>query len=104
MRFGPADRDIELRRVSRLTRWLIAGTVGLVGVLSALVAQALPGSSASSTPGSATASPPASSTPSPTAPTLGPSVTEPSGGGSNLTPSAPPVPTRHRSVTRSGGS
>ena len=45
MRFRPTDRDDGLRRVSRLTRWLAAGGVALLGVFSGLVASALPGTS-----------------------------------------------------------
>jgi thiamine biosynthesis lipoprotein ApbE len=45
MQHRPTDRDRGLRRVSRLTRWLTAGAAAAVGVLSALVAQAVPGSS-----------------------------------------------------------
>src|ERR1700730_12332205 len=54
MRHRTSDRDGGLRRVSSLTRWLTAGAVALVGVLSAIVAQAVPGSSS----GTATTPPP----------------------------------------------
>ena len=48
MRFRPIDRDDGLRRVSRLTRWFAAGAVALIGGLSAVVAQALPGATSTS--------------------------------------------------------
>src|SRR6202035_5328419 len=47
MSAGAADRDTGLRRVSKMTRWLVAGSIAAAGVLSAVVAQALPGSSGS---------------------------------------------------------
>jgi cytoskeletal protein RodZ len=116
MRFGTRDRDVGLQRVSRLTRWLVAGTVGLVGVLSAVVAQALPGNSGTSaattgSPSGATASPSAPA-PTPTSPTTtqdpglsgGSSGSSSSSSDPNLTPSPPPVSTRHQSVASSGGS
>src|SRR5262245_23533833 len=37
-------RDTGLRRVSRLTRWVLAGALALTGVLSAIAAHAFPGS------------------------------------------------------------
>ena len=108
MRLGPADRDLELSRVSRLTRWLVAGAVALAGVLTAVVAEALPGHSASSAPSSSGAVPLVPSTTPGSAGAPGsntsPGGVEPTGGGSTLTPSPPPVATRHRGVTRSGGS
>lgn len=36
-------RDAQVARVRRLTRWVVAGSLGLAGLLSAVVAQALPG-------------------------------------------------------------
>src|ERR1017187_3309755 len=116
MRFGTRDRDVGLQRVSRLTRWLVAGTVGLVGVLSAVVAQALPGNSGTSaattgSPSGATASPSASApAPTPTSPTTtqdpglsgGSSGSSSSSSDPNLPPSPPPVSTRHQSVASSG--
>jgi hypothetical protein len=107
MRFGAADRDVELSRVSRLTRWMVAGAVGTAGVLSAVVAQALPGGSASSatSSGSTTQSVAATNPAAPTVttPATGPSVTDPTTT-PNLTPSPPPVSTPRRSVARSGAS
>jgi len=103
MRHRPTDRDDGLRRVSRLSRWLTAGGVVLAGILSALVAQALPGSS-----GSASTNPPrssgsgaptqAASAPSTTTTTVEPIVTDPS-----LQPAPAPVQTHHRHVATSGG-
>jgi hypothetical protein len=40
-----ASRDAGLRRVSRLTGWTVAIAIGLTGVLSEVVAHALPGRS-----------------------------------------------------------
>lgn len=104
MSAGAADRDTGLRRVSRMTRWLVAGSVAAAGVLSAVVAQALPGSSGSAatptpgpgTVGAAPATPSPAVSPSPTSP---PVTSDPT-----LQPAPPPVPTRHHSVARSGGS
>jgi hypothetical protein len=103
MRAGAAGRDSGLRRVSQITRWLVAGSVAGVGILSAVVAQALPGNStptatpSSGTPGAAPA-PAAAPTTTTTAPS--PSVNN----DVPLQPAPPPVPTPHRSHTRSGGS
>lgn len=36
-------RDAGLRRVSRLTRWLLAGSLALTGMFAALAARAFPG-------------------------------------------------------------
>ena len=107
MRFRPTDRDSGLRRVSSLTRWLVGGAVALIGVLSAMVASALPGASgtATSSPQPSVATTPSStpdtSTAQPASPpaTSAPSVTDP-----NLQPAPPPVVTRHHSVASSGGS
>ena len=123
MRFGTRDRDVGLLRVSRLTRWLIAGTVGLAGVLSAVVAQALPGNSGtggiSGSPSGATAAPAPASTPTPVSPTTtqdpglssGSGISNSGSGSSSsssndpgLAPSPPPVITRHQSMASSGGS
>ncbi len=107
MRFRPTDRDDGLRRVSRLTRWLAAGGVALLGVFSGLVASALPGTSGTAsgssqptTPTTPNTSPSPSVTPqtSPAVPS-DPSVTDP-----NLAPAPPPVVSHHQSVANSGGS
>jgi hypothetical protein len=105
MRVGAADRDSGLRTVSRITRWLVAGSVTAAGVLSAVVAQALPGNSgsvATPTPGSGTpsaAASPTTTTPTTTATASSPAVTDPP-----IQPAPPPVPTQRRAVTRSRGS
>jgi hypothetical protein len=103
MRAGAAGRDSGLRRVSRITRWLVAGSVAAVGVLSAVVAQALPGNSGSAATPSAGApgvAPSPTTSPPATSPAPSPSVNnDPS-----LQPAPPPVPTHHHSVARSGGS
>ena len=100
MRFGTRDRDAGLRRVSSLTRWLAAGAAALVGALSALVAQALPGvSGAAATP----SSPPATPGTAPAAPpSTQPSTTTTTDPG--LQPAPAPLPTHHHSVARSGAS
>jgi hypothetical protein len=104
MRFRPTDRDDGLRRVSRMTRWIAAGAVALIGGLSALVAHAIPGA------GGTSASPPAGGSPAPAAtpsttpetspvqPTNPPATIDP-----NLQQAPPPVPTHHNSVATSGG-
>ncbi len=98
MRFRTTDRDIGLRRVSNLTRWVAGGAVALVGLLSAMVSQALPGASGTTTSPQqpATAASPAA------APTSPPTTAAPSD--TSLQPAPPPVVTHHRSVARSGGS
>ena len=49
-RFASGDRDLGLRRVSRVTKWLVAGAVAAVGIVTAVVADAAPGNSRTSTP------------------------------------------------------
>ena len=105
MRFRPVDRDDGLRRVSRLTRWCAAGAVALIGGISALVAQAIPGASgATSTPAPAGGSTAPATTPSttpatsPVQPTSPPATSDP-----NLQPAPAPVITHHPSVATSGG-
>jgi hypothetical protein len=101
MRSRTTDRDFGLRRVSSLTRWSIGGAAALVGVLSAMVAQALPGAS-----GTTTAPQPAATTGSPSAaqPATPPTTAAPSVNDTPLQPAPPPVVTHQHSVTRSGGS
>jgi hypothetical protein len=104
MRFRTTDRDVGLRRVSSLTRWLAGGAVALMGVLSAMVAQALPGASGTS----ASPQPPATAG-TPSAPSVAthpspPTPADPSLSDPNLQPAPPPVVTHHQSVARSGGS
>jgi hypothetical protein len=100
MRFGTRDRDAGLRRVSSMTRWLAGGAVALVGALSALVAQALPGTSgAAATPPSSPASGSAPTATSP-APSTTTTTTDP-----GLQPAPAPVqaPTHHHAA-QSGSS
>ena len=95
MRQGPVDRSAHLGRVSRLTRWLVAGAVALAGALTAVVALARPGASSSrGASGGGTS-----------AGTAEPSAGQPStGGGSGFVSAPPPQPTPHRGVARSGAS
>jgi hypothetical protein len=106
MRAGAAHRDSGLRRVSRITRWLVACSVAAVGVLSAVVAQALPGNSGSAaTPGSGSGAPGIAAPPTTSPPTTSPAASSPSvSNDPSLQPAPAPVPTHHRSVARSGGS
>ena len=103
MRFRPIDRDMGLRRVSRLTTGLAAGAVALIGGLSALVAQAIPGSSGTTT-APTPASPAPAATPgttpmtSPVQPTSPPATSDP-----NFQPAPAPVVSPHHSVATSGG-
>lgn len=98
------DRDSGLQRVSRLTRWLVAGSVAAVGVISAVVAQALPGSSGGATTGTGSGTTPAA--PSPISPpATSPTTTSPSvNNDTPIQPAPAPVPTPHRSVARSHAS
>jgi hypothetical protein len=106
MRFRPTDRDDGLRRVSRLTRWLAGGALALIGGLSALVAQALPGASGTTAaPTSSGGSPVLPTTPS-TAPATAPpvqSTSPPATSDPNFQPAPAPVITHHHSVATSGG-
>jgi hypothetical protein len=116
-RFGSHDRDRGLRRVSSITKWLVAGSVAAVGVVTGVVAAAAPGSSRSTTPSNSTN--PASgdvgsgnagtgSTPTTTQPRVvdpGPAIT-PTAPDDNgfVPPTDPPVRIHRRPVTNSGGS
>jgi hypothetical protein len=107
MRFRTTDRDVGLRRVSSLTRWVVGGAVALVGLLSAMVSQALPGASGTTTssqqPATA-ASPAAAPTSPPTTAAPSSSSSSSSSSDTSLQPAPPPVVTHQRSVARSGGS
>ena len=106
MRFRPTDRDAGLRRVSRMTRWIAAGAVALIGGLSALVAQAIPGAGGSTapTPAGGTATTPSTApATSPAQPTSPPATSQPATIDPNLQPAPPPVITPHHSVATSGG-
>lgn len=46
---GAVQRDAGLHRVSRLTRWLLAGALALTAAFSAIAARALPGQAANQT-------------------------------------------------------
>ena len=54
VRGARASRDAGLRRVSRLTGWIVAGTIALTGALSEVAAQALPGHHKRAAPSSTT--------------------------------------------------
>lgn len=124
-----ASRDLGLARIGKLTRWMAVGMVVGGGVLSAAVAQALPGrsskpatagASAALAPGVSTAAG-ASGAPQATAggasaaaqspaggPTAGPSTSPGDGsGGTGSGLSAPvqaPQPVQAQPVVNSGGS
>ncbi len=114
-RFGSDDRDLGLRRVSRVTKWLVAGSVAAVGIVTAVVADAAPGSSRTSTPavdnsnagsGTGGVNPPApTAAPTTTLPFVDPGnhVNPPDDQG--LTPPTdPPVPIHRSHHANSGGS
>ena len=101
MRFRADDRDHGLRRVSSVTRWLAAGAVALVGALSAMVAQAVPGASAPTTSPQQPAASPVTAVPQSSSPSL---ATDPNAADPGLRPAPPPVATRRQSVVSSGGS
>jgi hypothetical protein len=82
----PHQRDAGLRRVSRTTAWLSAGAVALVGVFTAYVGHALPGTRSTS---------PASVV-TPTVPTQAPVSATP--GGAVAVPTAPPATSPPRVV------
>jgi hypothetical protein len=104
-----AARDAGLRRVSRLTGWIVAGTIALTGALSEVAAQALPGHQKPAAPSSAPRSQPSDST-APAAPA--PAAPAPSTGESDSSPAAPdlqppvqaPAPSPADSGAVSGGS
>src|SRR5271166_5153856 len=41
--YSPQTRDAGLRKLTRIRRWLIAGTVAMTGVFTAIAANAFPG-------------------------------------------------------------
>ncbi|HLK44021.1 MAG TPA: hypothetical protein VKV34_11820 [Thermoleophilia bacterium] len=91
------ERDEGLRRVSRVTRWVAAGAVGVAAAFSIAAAKAVPGRSSTRLPagqapvantGSGTAnSAGSSSADNGTTATTSPSAVDPNAG---LTPLAPP--------------
>jgi hypothetical protein len=111
--FGAFDRDSGLRRVSRVTKWLVAGSVAAIGIVTAVVAEAAPGSSRTSTP-----TPPAPSgavDPAPGTTTTQPAIVDPGTVPATVSPAPPddrglvppidpPQPTRRRHIASSGGS
>ncbi len=90
-------RDAGVLQIGRVTRWVVAGSIGLIGVFSAVAAHALPGHG------------PTSSTPvSPSAGTSSSGVSGVSGvsgsGGAIQSPSQAPQQTQAPPVAVSGGS
>ncbi len=90
-RHDPADRDEAIDRVSRTTRWLIAGSLLGTGVLVGVAAHELPGKSTSAATSGSTGSTSSGSTgstgsggstvtPPTSAPTVTPRIHASSGG------------------------
>jgi hypothetical protein len=112
-RFGSDDRDLGLRRVSRVTKWLVAASVAAVGVVTAVVADAAPGSSRTSKPTVDSSGTGSSGVGTP-APTAAPTTTLPFvDSGNNLNPpddqgltppTDPPVRVHRSRHADSGGS
>jgi hypothetical protein len=114
--FGAFDRDSGLRRVSRVTKWLVAGSVAAVGIVTAVVAEAAPGSSRTTTP---TPTPTGAVEPAPGPTTTQPRIVDPGTDPGTVPgtigpappsdrgltpPTDPPQPTRRRHIANSGGS
>ncbi len=73
-------RDAALRKLARINRWMIAGSVALTGALAEVAAETFPGKAKASTSRATkhrTANPPSGSTPTPTT-QLAPPVNAPS--------------------------
>src|SRR5271165_3088325 len=51
---SPRTRDAGLRKIARVRRWLVGGSVALTGVLTAIAANAFPGKTGQSREGHAT--------------------------------------------------
>lgn len=93
---GAAQRDAGLHRVSRLTRWLLAGALALTATFSAIAAHALPGKAAKQT-STATSTDQSSQT--------GTSGSDQSGGDSTLqAPTSSPSASGGSGSVTSGGS
>jgi hypothetical protein len=110
MRFHTTHtRDAALNRLSRINRWLIAGSVVLTGVLSEVAASAFPGKtikagSASKSKGS-TAHPSTSTSTTTTAPLRPPAQAPESAPTQESAPSQEPAPSQESSQqVVSGGS
>ena len=110
--FGAFDRDSGLRRVSRVTKWLVAGSVAAVGIVTAVVAEAAPGSSRTTSPTPTSPQTPTGAVdPAPGPTTTQPRIVDPGTvspappDDRGLTPPTdPPQPTRRRHIADSGGS
>ena len=99
-----ASRDAGLRRVSRLTGWIVAGTIALTGALSEVAAQALPGHQKPAAPSSTPRSQPSDHT-APAAPAPSTGESDPSPAAPDLQPPAQaPAPSPADSGAVSGGS
>jgi hypothetical protein len=92
-RVAAASRDAGLHRVSRLTRWLLAGALALTGAFSAIAARAFPGSTTPTT-GQAGSSGQTGSSPS----------DEDTAGGGLQAPATPPSASSGPGAVTSGGS
>ncbi len=93
-------RDAGLRRISKITRWLVGGALGLSGALALLAANAFHGRTVTTPahPTTPTSTAPATTTPSTTTPsTPGPSS-------QIQPPTQAPAPTPAAPVVVSGGS
>jgi hypothetical protein len=99
-------RDAGLRRVSLVTRWMVAGAVGLSGALALLAANAFHGHTIQSAPSSSTTNEPSGqTTPATTTPaTTAPATTTPSSGGLQPPSQAPAPAPAPAPVVVSGGS
>ena len=104
LRRARASRDAGLRRVSRLTGWIVAGTIALTGVLSEVAAQALPGHHKRVAPSSALPSRQSdSAAPASPAPSTG-EADQSSAAPSVQPPEQAPAPSDATGGTVSGGS
>lgn len=91
------ERDDGLAHLRRATRWVVAGTLWLAGLLALVVSQALPGRPATASTPSTPSTPSAGSF---TSPPTSPATTTP-----NLqAPAQAPTPTTAPAPVLSGGS
>ena len=95
-------RDAGLRRISKITRWLVGGALGLSGALALLAANAFHGRTVTTPahPTTPTSTAPATTTPS----TTTPSTATPDPANHIQPPTQAPTPTPATPVVVSGGS